>query len=428
MKMSTIRFTAFFFVVDFVLFSSINFAQNEASTCFFGNVGLDFRAVPPQPIYPISMLSKESPASMCDSKGNILFYTNGGNNPLSPANLGAIWNANHQIMENGMLVDSGGCLSAYQGSIAVPFPTGPQKSNGNLYYLFMRDCLESSFSSQATNSGLNYAVIDMNQNGGLGKVIEKYVPLVPYSYATIQSTSLEPVSAILQGNNMDYWLFSYTNDSLYRLSITEQGIGDLTMLVPGNGRISISPNRDFLCCGNDVYQFDPFTGDISFLGTVTSSSESLTFSPDGSKLYSIDNAGLYQYDLSQSNFLSTQSLISSSSNGKLWLAPNHMIYVYQGGFLGRIRCPNELGTSCDFSMQATSLGGGITENECTNLMAHYLYYSGSCTADSPELKPNDRKLLRIVDFMGTETDFKPNSLLIYIYDDGTTAKVFQFEY
>lgn len=35
-----------------------------------------------------------------------------------------------------------------------------------------------------------------------------------------------------------------------------------------------------------------------------------------------------------------------------------------------------------------------------------------------------KKLLKIIDLMGRETRFKPNTTLIYVYDDGSTEKVF----
>jgi len=366
---------------------SLAFGQNEAGTCFFGNVGVDFRHANPQIIFPINMVSKESPASICDSAGTILFYTNGGNSPTVLNVTGAVWNANHSIMDNGILGDSSGCLSSYQGSIIVPFPSGDQKTNANLYYLFTRDCLESSFTAQPYNSGLTYAVIDMNQNGGLGKVVQKNVPVVPYSIATSHMTAHEPVSAIIHGNETDYWLFSYTNDSLYRMKITELGITNFTSLVPGKDKISISPNRDFLCSGNTVYQFDPFTGAISFWGIADQINE-LTFSPDGSKLYGIENSSLYQFDVTQSNFPASKTLIASLNQSyRLFLAPNHKIYLFEQNdtdFAGQIRCPNSSANLCEFSMLPTSLGGGNTGSDCTNIMAHYLYYSGSCTADIEE--------------------------------------------
>lgn len=50
------------------------------------------------------------------------------------------------------------------------------------------------------------------------------------------------------------------------------------------------------------------------------------------------------------------------------------------------------------------------------------------TASLNELNPNTSKnLIKIVDMMGRETSFKPNTPLIYVYDDGSTEKVFTIE-
>lgn len=44
-----------------------------------------------------------------------------------------------------------------------------------------------------------------------------------------------------------------------------------------------------------------------------------------------------------------------------------------------------------------------------------------------ELNSSQRSLLRIVDLMGRETEPKPNTLLIYVYSDGTVEKVLRVE-
>ena len=42
-----------------------------------------------------------------------------------------------------------------------------------------------------------------------------------------------------------------------------------------------------------------------------------------------------------------------------------------------------------------------------------------------ELNTNTRKVVKMVDYLGRETEFKANTPLIYIYSDGTTEKVFR---
>jgi len=49
-------------------------------------------------------------------------------------------------------------------------------------------------------------------------------------------------------------------------------------------------------------------------------------------------------------------------------------------------------------------------------------------ADIIELNNSSKNLIQILDMMGRETTFKPNTPLIYVYDDGSTEKVFSVEY
>jgi Leucine-rich repeat (LRR) protein len=52
--------------------------------------------------------------------------------------------------------------------------------------------------------------------------------------------------------------------------------------------------------------------------------------------------------------------------------------------------------------------------------------------DDPTLGINEltttKNLIQILDLMGRETSFKPNTPLIYVYDDGSIEKVFSVEY
>ncbi len=48
-------------------------------------------------------------------------------------------------------------------------------------------------------------------------------------------------------------------------------------------------------------------------------------------------------------------------------------------------------------------------------------------ANLNELKPQEKEVMRIVDLMGRDAEDKPNTLLIYIYSDNSTERVFRVE-
>ena len=52
---------------------------------------------------------------------------------------------------------------------------------------------------------------------------------------------------------------------------------------------------------------------------------------------------------------------------------------------------------------------------------------GFCTAGLDALSISPKQLVRTIDFLGRETEFKTNTPIIYLYSDGTTEKVFKFE-
>ena len=53
--------------------------------------------------------------------------------------------------------------------------------------------------------------------------------------------------------------------------------------------------------------------------------------------------------------------------------------------------------------------------------------NNACSLSLTEFSLTPKQLLRIVDFMGRETIFKTNTLLIYQYSDGTSEKVYRIE-
>ena len=68
----------------------------------------------------------------------------------------------------------------------------------------------------------------------------------------------------------------------------------------------------------------------------------------------------------------------------------------------------------------------------TNIDAQ-MYFSSYCNnacssvVGINELSNTPKQLLKIVDLMGRETIYKPNTVLIYVFDDGSAEKVFKME-
>lgn len=366
-----------FLLVVVVSLSVQGFTQTRASQCYYGTCLINFEAIPFLMIATNAAECHESPASICGEDGQLLFYSNGGPSPTSSA-VGGVWSANGSFMENGDVMDSAGCVSTYQGACIIPKPSLNRVENSE-YYLFTKDCLESSASNINSNSGLSLAVIDMSANNGLGTVVSKYQTIVPYQYISSHSTAYEPLSIIGHANGIDYWLFSYTKDSLYRLPVTSSGIGTPTMLFPAGGRILFSPSKNNVLISNKYYSFDAQTGNLTFITEFTTS-HSYAFSSDGTKLYTLKSGTLAQYDCMANDLIASKIVITTSinsTNNQLFLADNSHIYIAgseETYIDAQIVCPNNPGVSCGYDPTDLSLFGGLTgSNGFTNIPAHYLY-------------------------------------------------------
>ncbi|GEM_PF-6350751 len=366
------------FLVLFLLFISQNgITQTRASQCYFGTCVIDFSMNPFSVISTNAAACLESPASICGENGQLLFYSNGGPSPTA-SYIGGVWSANGSFMENGQIMDSAGCVSTYQGACIIPKPSLNKVVNSE-YYLFTKDCLESSVSN-TSNFGLTLAVIDMSANNGLGTVVSKYQSIVPYQFISSHSTNYEPLAIIGHANGVDYWLFSYTKDSLYRLPITTAGIGTPTLLFPSGGRILFSPSKNNVMIGHTYYSFDAQTGELVSIADFTPSYRQYAFSSDGTKLYTLKSGTLTQYDCLASDLLASADVISTSINAtvnQLFLADNSYIYLAGSETTyidAKIVCPNNAGNSCGLDQTDMSLFGGFTgSNGFTNIPAHWLY-------------------------------------------------------
>jgi hypothetical protein len=111
-------------------------AQKQASIWYLGQQGLDFNYSPPRLLNDGAMRATESRATIADTQGRLLFYTNGQ----------TILNRNHVVMANGE--NLAGHVSSRQGALIVTQPGSP-----SLYLVFTKGAVDYNLAR-----GLRYSV------------------------------------------------------------------------------------------------------------------------------------------------------------------------------------------------------------------------------------------------------------------------------
>lgn len=336
------------FWVVFLMALSLH-AQKEANFWYFGTSGLDFNSGTPMSLGDSQMTTQEGSASISDSFGNLLFYTDGI----------TVWNKNHGVMLNGTELLGGD--SSTQSAIIVPKPNDPK-----IFYIF-------TVGTEGVN-GLNYSEVDMTLDGGLGGITS-------LKNRMLIDDITEKLTAVLHENGEDVWVITHDKlDNNFRsFRVTSSGVSNIGITsAVGNavafggtfavGSIKVSPDGSKLvmCTERNAELFDFNISD----GTVTGGIELNTrgfnygaeFSPSSSLLYvSEDTRGIYQYDMSASDIpASGMNIFSPSGSESTWqmqLGPDDKIYVARlSDYLGVINDPEERGTACNYVHDGLSLG------------------------------------------------------------------------
>jgi hypothetical protein len=186
-------------VILFIVFSSfVAEAQNEANNWFFGSkVGLKFDGFTKPTVQYGELNTLEGCASISDSFGNLLFYSDGS----------TVWSRNHQIMPNGtgLLGDE----SSTQSAIIVPHPTQNQ-----IYYLF-------TVGSTQIPTGYHYYTINLVLNNGFGDVTGASVDLSGNDNGYDWS---EKITAVYGNDCNTVWVISLVRNKFYAYKIDANGV------------------------------------------------------------------------------------------------------------------------------------------------------------------------------------------------------------
>ncbi|MCF8344303.1 MAG: hypothetical protein K9H13_06670, partial [Bacteroidales bacterium] len=272
-------------------------SQTIADHWYFGEfAGLDFSGGDPVAVTDGALLTWEGSSAISDEEGNLLFYTDGSK----------VWNREHEQMPNG--INLNGNFSSTQSAIIVPRP-----ESDRYYYIFTVDAEENEL-----QNGLQYSLVDMELDGGLGDVVssEKNVEMLPLA--------CEKVTAVKNAGD-GFWVISheYNTNSFYAYEVSASGvdvnnpvISSLGKVITGNmidaaGYLKASPDGTKIAKANhfsqtvEIFDFDDETGLVSNAildDDYEPKPYGIEFSPDSKVLYvtasgGLINSYLYQYDL-----------------------------------------------------------------------------------------------------------------------------------
>ena len=421
------------FLISFLITSICATAQMDANWLWGDSLGIKFSSGTIIPIES-SIKTVESAASISDSSGNLLFYSDGQH----------VYNKLNQLMDNGDSLINGqlnsGGNTITNGTIIIPFP-----DNINLYLLFHLNSLQNNF------PGLYYSIIDISLNGGLGEVTLKNQALINFPTDSLHLT--EKIAITRHANGRDWWIVIHklwTNEFIKFLA-TPSGIngpyyqssgrimnvsflGEMIFNNEGNQLVNVGPTGLI-----DLFDFDRCTGELSNyknLGSTiypdnvdTNYFYGAAFSPDDSKIYvAASGKGIIQFSNfsfsdTSLNYIKKWIVFHQTSieinYGQLELAPNGKIYITRfvsdttgygfdsiNEFLAEIAFPN-----LDFPFCQYNLFGQWLFNESLNFSyASSLSYSPNYNLGALDGSACDTLGLEVKEIMNkkNEVNIYPN--------------------
>ncbi len=365
-------FTLFYFLFSF----SFIFSQGETSNWYFGkNAGITFNSDGSVTALNGGKLNTyEGCASISEDTGSLLFYTDGIR----------VYNRNHELMENGTGLY--GDPSSTQSAIIVPKPEDP-----NTYYIFTVDTV--SYENDP-DRGLNYSIVDITANSGLGTVIQKNINL-------LQDCSEKIAAVVKNCFDQSLWVItlasvngsaSNTFNTYHAFEVNSSGVVNNSVkstftnsfINDPRGYLKFSSDSKKMASANSnsglyIYDFNSETGIVSNEQRLLNYVDEwyyygIEFSPNQEFLYTvrytegenvISESQLLQLDLTANNINNSVEILDDriGYRGALQLGENGKIYKnisidYENGtpYLGVINNPDEEGSKSNYVHNAVALG------------------------------------------------------------------------
>ena len=357
--------------------------DSDAINPIYGGSVMDFNTLPATIYSEDRLMNLDfTNASICDTAGNLLFYTNG------------IYVANvlGELMENGDSLSPGDFTSVWvdegmpliQGAMILPKP-----GSDSLYYLFHCKPEYPIFPISVHTSNLLYSIIDMSKNNGLGAVIEK-------NQAILQDTlGWAAITGVKHANGLDWWVLmkEYDSNRYYKVLLTPDGVVDYgaqavgESITTGLEQAVFSPDGSkyaFLSLVSvdegdylSIFDFDRCTGELTN-PVIMHSMDTMWFgglaiSPNSRFLYVSFYRAILQYDLQAPDVAASKKIVAEYdgyeeevSPGVFFptrfffpqLAPDGKIYINSTSSvrsLHVINQPDLEGMACDVQQHSVML-------------------------------------------------------------------------
>lgn len=394
------------------------YAQKETSNWYFtDHQGISFNTGSPQPItgIPANLQFGDNTIVCSDVNGNLNFICTNG----YPA---TILDRNYNAMPGTMPIGNGN----FARSLWAKYPGSASK-----YFIF--------YPVATPSNGvfvLQYAIIDMSLNNGLGQVT--------ISDVIIDSSLSLGFCLINKAGSDDFWIINnkFRTDSFYSRLVTNAGINSQkTISVAGQNPIKFeynfiamkaSPNGEMIAGsiytaypspfahhkGNiEVFNFDRNTGVLTnkvitetSMPYYTPQLRHLEFSPDSRLIYAVEivvytglqpcgfaNSKIVQYNLcyTDSVSFSKYSVILADKLffcsypvwGNMQMASDKQIYMrFPGNIMSTIKYPNKIGSSAKLIFNAFTTGSSFSgvylptfsQMEIVKTVKNNITYSGGC--------------------------------------------------
>ncbi len=360
-----------------ILFPMAIAGQGETSNWYFGQgAGIHFNG--DGSITPVTggkLNTYEGCATISDINGNMLFYTDGI----------TVFDRNHALMANGtgLFGDS----SSSQSALIVPKPEDP-----SVFYIFTVD---TSVSEDDPDHGLNYSVVDLSLNQGMGAVTQKNINLLADCSEKITAVIKDCfdhsiwVMTLASENGFEpyfntFHAFEVNTEGVLKPAVKTTIAGD--QITDPRGYLKLSSDGTKLASANAtnglyLYDFDAQTGRVTNgqwikLSSTNANPYGIEFSPDNELLYVLSSndvltdtgssADLVQLDLTAPDVADSMTLLHTGPffRGALQQGENGKIYrtiakSYREGtpYLGIIHDPNARGTKATYEHNAVYLAG-----------------------------------------------------------------------